>query len=55
MNLQTVIDNLTRTIDGKRELLANLERLGYPSSIMEFVRMNIEELERVRADLLEIT
>ncbi len=54
MNLQTVIDNLTRTIDGKRELLAVLEREAstWNIGVVEMVRMNVEELERIRADLI---
>lgn len=54
MNIQTVIDNLTRTIDGKRQLLATLEREAstWNIGIVEMVRMNVEELERVRADLI---
>ena len=54
MNIQTVIDNLSRTIDGKRELLATLEREAstWNTGFVGVVRMNVEELERIRADLI---
>ena len=56
MNLQTVIDNLNRTIDGKRKLLAVLEREAstWDMDSVQTFRMGVEELERIRDDLLQI-
>jgi hypothetical protein len=53
VNIQTVIDNLSRTIDGKNQFLAALEREGstFNLGIAKIVRLNIEELERIKADL----
>jgi len=51
ITLQEVIDNLEQTIVGKRELLSKMET----GSIMgQIVNINIEELERIKADLSEI-
>ena len=54
MTIQTVIDNLARTIAGKRELLAVMEHEGstWSTGLTEVVRMNVEELERIHKDLV---
>lgn len=56
MTVQEIIDNLNRTINGKRELLATLEREASTWNLagVEMVRINVEELERIRDDLLKV-
>ena len=52
MKLQEVIDNLNRTIDGKMTLRDALERHG--PSFARMVEVNIDELKRIRDDLLKV-
>lgn len=63
MDLRCLRDNLTRTIEGKRLLLKELERqktIEYlttgvsttTSTICGFLDLNINELERILADLV---
>ena len=51
MNLQTVIDNLDRTIRGKEVLRDEFARGTFPS-FAAFVQSNIDELKKIRADLV---
>jgi hypothetical protein len=55
MKLETVIANLENTIQGKRQLLYGMmyER-GYSAQDREYVNININELERILADLKKI-
>ena len=53
MNLQTVIDNLDRTIKGKEAFRDSLAH-GPTSAFAEFVQSNINELARIRADLIKV-
>jgi len=55
MTLETVIANLENTIQGKRQLLYDMmyER-GYSAQDREYVNVNIDELERILADLKKI-
>ena len=55
MTIQTVIDNLDRTIKGKTKLRGILDRGdGTQSAEAEFLRVNIEELGRIRDDLIKV-
>jgi len=55
MTLNTVIANLENTIQGKRQLLYDMmyER-GYSAQDREYVNVNIDDLERILADLKKI-
>ena len=60
MNIRTVADNLRKTIDGKEQMLANLEVPMIPgpermakSAVAEFLVININELKRILADVEE--
>lgn len=55
MNLQTVIDNLDRTIEGKEDLHRVMSS-GIPVEVMlaKWVQINIDELKRIREDLLKV-
>lgn len=53
MDIQTVIDNLDRTIAGKRELVVALKK-GVVPSLSQLVGCNIEDLVRIRADLVKV-
>lgn len=53
MNIQTVIDNLDRTIKGKEAFRDSLAH-GPTSVLAEFVQSNINELARIRADLIKV-
>lgn len=50
MKLTDVIDNLDNTIKGKEELLS---RIG-AGAMNQLIKINIEELKRIRADLLKV-
>lgn len=50
MTLKEVIENLNRTIEGKRYLLERVE----DELVCRYIRMNIDELARIRDDLLKI-
>jgi len=55
MKLETVIANVENTIRGKRQLLDDMmyER-GYSAQDREYVNVNIDDLERILADLKRI-
>lgn len=53
MNIQTVIDNLDRTIEGKKNLLGRLDH-PVPPALVELVWINIDELNRIREDLITV-
>ena len=55
MTLETVIANLENTIRGKRLRLDGMmyER-GYSAQDREYVNVNIDDLERILADLKKI-
>ncbi len=50
MKLSEVITNLDNTIKGKEELLLKIDR-GVMNSL---VKINIDELKRIREDLLKV-
>ena len=52
MNIQTVIDNLDRTIRGKEMLRDELVRNTVYHAVVEIVQANIDELTKIRADLI---
>lgn len=54
MNIQTVIDNLDRTIRGKEMLRDELARRTIYNAVVEIVQVNIDELTKIRADLITI-
>ena len=54
MNIQTVIDNLDRTIRGKEMLRDELARRTIYNAVVEIVQANIDELTKIRADLITI-
>jgi hypothetical protein len=55
MTLKNVIDNLNTTISGKQELLDILmNNAKTESSAIEFLKINIGELRRIREDLLKV-
>jgi len=54
MTLQEVIDNLTRTIEGKITLRDALVTGNANENVIKFVQINIDELERIKQDLLKI-
>ena len=54
MNIQTVIDNLDRTIRGKEMLRGELVRNTVYHAVVELVQSNIDELTKIRADLITI-
>ena len=58
MNIQTVADNLKRTIANKEQMLADLEVPIVPgpermakSAVAEFLAINIDELKRILVDI----
>jgi len=52
MTLETVIANLENTIQGKQALLSDMDFYGGSNRYTrEFLRININELERILADL----
>ena len=51
MNIQTVKQNLRRTIEGKELLLANYEQDSNKMVIAGMLRINIDELRRILKDL----
>ena len=54
MNIQTVIDNLDRTIRGKEMLRGELARRTIYNAVVEIVQANIDELTKIRADLITV-
>ena len=52
VTLQTVIDNLDRTIAGKMTLKDALERHG--PIFARLLEVNVDELKRIREDLLKV-
>ena len=54
MNIQTVIDNLDRTIRGKEMLRDEFARRTIYNAVVEIVQANIDELTKIRADLITI-
>ena len=52
MTIQTVIDNLNQTIEGKEQLQKQLAAHCHPFDDM--VRVNISELIRIRDDLIKV-
>ena len=54
MNIQTVIDNLDRTIRGKEMLRDELVRNTVYHAVVELVQSNIDELKKIRADLITV-
>ena len=54
MNIQTVIDNLDRTIAGKIELRNQLRFGTCLPSLADLVQINIDELNRIREDLITV-
>lgn len=56
MKLQTVIDNLTNTINGKRELLdtINADYTEGANVAAQFLRINLTELDCILSDLKKV-
>ena len=61
MTVTEVLQNLDNTIDGKEQMLANLEIPMYPSPARtaneitaQFLAINIAELKRIREDVSKI-
>lgn len=54
MKLQEVIDRLNNTIEGKVELKEYLERAFNGRVYARMVEINIDELKKIRDDLLSI-
>ncbi len=52
MTIQTVIDNLDNTIKGKYELLRTFVEAKNP--LAELLRININELNRIREDRIDV-
>ena len=50
--IQLILDNLNRTIEGKRKLLGMLGIDPVESVTAQFLTINIEELVRIRDDIL---
>ena len=64
MNRQTVLDNLTRTIQGKEQYLKSIKENSLDASILGFMALggivqmleiNIDELNRIKQDVECIT
>ncbi len=51
MNIQTVATNLRNTIAGKEELLALCPETEKNINIRAFLKVNIDELKRILADV----
>ena len=51
MNIQTVAQNLRKTIAGKEELLKEYQCLREPSAVRDYLEVNIDELKRILADV----
>jgi len=54
MTIQTVIDNLNRTISGKEMLLDTLSATHLAKDICPVIKLNITELEAIRDDLMKV-
>jgi len=54
--IQAVIDNLENTIRGKRALLADMDYYSGPVNRVsqEFLRINVDELQRILDDLRKV-
>lgn len=51
MNVYQLRDNLTNTIKNKRELLVMLSGDPFHPAVAQFLKINIDELERILVDV----
>jgi hypothetical protein len=54
MTINDVINNLTRTIRGKTKLLSIIEADVNQARDVEYIKINLDELNRIKADLEKV-
>jgi hypothetical protein len=56
MTVQEIIDNLDRTIEGKEDLHRTMIDSGTVAGVTmaRWVKVNLDELKRIREDLLKV-